>query len=144
MSSCNAKARDVITRIAWAFGKPGKISTKAERSRKLSQKIRSVTVCVCVCAFQPSPTYSYCTHTYILDKKKTRKEADYIFIHQGCHISLLYTTRQQKKKKKKKEKEKRKKVYLSHSRLCRPEEAQNKNKESENWILPENQKSNGT
>ena len=45
---------------------------------------------LCVRAFQPSPTLSDSIHTHILgNEKKTKKEADYIFIHQRCWLSLL-------------------------------------------------------
>ena len=42
-----------------------------------------------LCVSLNSLSLSHSTHPYILDNKSKRKEADYVFIHQLCRLSLL-------------------------------------------------------
>ena len=45
----------------------------------------------CVCIINIFDFLPHSTHTYILGNKRKRKEADYIFIHQHCCLSLPTT-----------------------------------------------------
>ena len=84
------------TRIVWVSGKlykPGKNfdpeewSKKAERFHRKSAPLPCVCVHACISAISDS-LFSYIHFRWY---RKTRKEADYIFIHQHCFSSLYKT-----------------------------------------------------
>ena len=78
----------------WVFGILYNQGNFDQKKQKKGEKCSSLKISSStpVCAAQPSSTLSYFTRSYILGNKRKRKEADYIFIHQYCCLSLLYST----------------------------------------------------
>ena len=78
--------------FAWASGilyNRGDFDLKIRTKKKAAHKRSVRPAGPCLYAAQPSSTLSHFTRSYILDYKKKREEADYIFTHQCCFFSAL-------------------------------------------------------